>query len=122
MHEMSIATSLADSLLELARQQHAARIEAVELEVGALRLVVPEALQMAFTAVTAGTLAEGATLKLLEVPAVAECRQCAARFEPTIDNYLCPHCHEADVQIVAGNDIVLKSVVCQTRDCPSTSS
>ena len=113
---MSIAVSLVDQLLELARQQRACRIEEVELETGVLQQVVPEALELAFKVASEGTVADGATLKLVEVPAVAECRPCGHRFEPAIDDYRCPRCERADVRIVAGNDIVLKTVVCQTGD------
>lgn len=116
MHELSIATSLADHVVEVARQQGAVRIDEVEVEVGILQQIVPEALEVAFAAVTAGTLAEGAALKLVSVEAVAECRLCERRFEPTIEDYLCPACRRADVRIVEGDDIVLKSVVCQVRE------
>ena len=119
MHEMAIADSLVNHVLEAVRAQDVIRIESVEVEVGVLQLVVPEALQVAFSVVTEGTLAAGATLKLVEVPAAAVCRQCAREFEPAVDDYLCPGCGKADVRIEVGNDIVLRSVVCQTKDSVS---
>jgi hydrogenase nickel incorporation protein HypA/HybF len=114
MHETLIATSLVDSLLELARAENLQRIEAVELEVGVLRQVVPEALKLAFEAAAAGTLADGASLRIVEIPAQAECQRCGHRFPVALDDYLCPACGQADARIVAGNDIILKNVVCQT--------
>ena len=33
-----------------------------------------------------------------------------------MDNYLCPGCGQADVEIVAGDDIMLTSVVGQVED------
>ena len=60
MHEMSIAASLIEHVLEVGRQQRATRIAEVELQVGVLQLIVPEALELAFSAVTEGTPAEGA--------------------------------------------------------------
>jgi hydrogenase nickel incorporation protein HypA/HybF len=114
MHEMAIAASVVEHVLDVARRSGAVRVTVVELEIGALQLVVPEALQMAFEAATQGTLAEGAELKIIFVPAAAECRHCATRFEPHIDNYLCPNCQQADVRLVAGNDILLKSLDCET--------
>ncbi len=118
---MAIAASVVEHVLEVARQAKALRVEAVELEIGALQLVVPEALELAFAAATQDTLAEGAQLKLTTVPGMAECRHCRLRFEPAIDNYLCPGCQQADVQLVAGNDIVLKSVVCETAEAAAQS-
>lgn len=116
MHEMSIATSLMEQLLRVAQEQRAIRITEVEVVCGAMQLVVPEALKLAFEAVTAETVAAGAELKLVEERLMANCRACGTRFEPAIDNYLCPQCRVADVDIVAGKDIVLKSVVCQTEE------
>jgi Zn finger protein HypA/HybF involved in hydrogenase expression len=37
-------------------------------------------------------------------------------FEPAIDNYLCPNCGQADAEFLAGNDIILKSLVCEKED------
>lgn len=114
MHEMSIAMSLLDGVLDAARKAGATRVESVELDVGALQLVMPEALETAWEAVRAGTLAEGAALRIQEVPAAAECRRCGRLFEPDVSySFLCPGCDQADVKIVGGNEIILKSVVCQ---------
>ncbi len=116
MHEVAIATRVVEHVLEIARGQQAVHVETVELEVGTLQLVVPEALEMAFVACAHGTLLEGATLKLVGVRPQAECRTCAARYEPAVDNYRCPECGAADAMVVAGNDIVLKSVTLQTQE------
>jgi Zn finger protein HypA/HybF involved in hydrogenase expression len=58
MHEMSIAASMLDVVLQAAEQAGATRVEAVEVEVGAMKLVVPEVLQVAWEAVRADTLAD----------------------------------------------------------------
>ena len=114
MHEMSIAMSLLDGVLDAAGKAGATRVESVELEVGALQLVVPEALETAWEAVRSGTLAEQAALNIRETPATAECRNCGRRFEPDVTySFQCPGCNQADVKIVGGNEIILKSVVCQ---------
>ncbi len=114
MHEMSIATGILDTVLAVAAEHGAVRVEEVALEVGVMRLVVPEALAAAFEAVVAGTVVEGATLTQTEVPLQARCVPCGQAFNPTVDDFLCPACGQADVDILAGNDIILKSVVCQS--------
>ena len=115
MHEMGLATSLVDCVLEATRGRGAVRIQEVEVEIGVLQRVVPEALSLAFAAASAGTLAAGAALKLIAVKAVAECRPCGSSFEPEWDDYLCPRCHQADVRVIRGNDVVLKSIVCEVE-------
>ncbi len=116
MHELSIAASMLDGVLRAAEQAGATRIETVEVEVGVMRQVVPEALCVAWEAVRTETIADRAVLKIEEVPAQAECRRCGQCFEPDIDcSFWCAHCEQADVRIIRGNDIVLRSVTCQTE-------
>jgi hydrogenase nickel incorporation protein HypA/HybF len=113
MHEMSIATALLEQLRRIAAEQQAARIVEVEVHCGVMQQVVPESLQLAFEAASTDTLAAGARLKIVETGLAARCRSCGEQFEAAIDNYLCPRCRTADVEIVAGRDIVLRSVVCE---------
>lgn len=114
---MSIAAEVVDQAVNVAGRHGAARIEGIDVRVGALRLVVPEALQLAFTAASQETLAEGAELRITEEAAAAVCNVCEWRFEPDIDrSFVCPRCGQADVRMVAGNDIILQTVVCQTND------
>ena len=72
---------------------------------------------MAFTAMAQGTLVEGAALEIEEIAVEALCNDCGERFAPDIDHsFMCPGCHKADVKIVAGDDIVLASVVCEMEE------
>ena len=110
MHEMSIATELIDQILAAAASHGLQKVEEVVVETGALRQIVPDVMQAAFEAVSKGTIAEGAELTIVEVPARARCRKCGQEFEPQPDNFLCPLCLVADMQVVQGEDIILKSV------------
>jgi hydrogenase nickel incorporation protein HypA/HybF len=116
MHEMSIADGVLRAVLAAANEHGATRVERVELDVGQMRLVVPEALQMAWQVISDGTIAAGSELVADEVPMQARCRECGRQFAPRIDDYLCPGCGQADVDIIAGDDIILKSVVCEGND------
>ena len=116
MHEMSIAVALVEQLESLAVENDATRIEEVAVRAGAMRGIVPEALDMAFEAAAEGTVADGAKIVLEVVPTVAKCRVCGVRFEPEINSFLCARCGEADVEIVEGNEILIISVVAQQED------
>ena len=116
MHELSIATGILETALAVADEHGARRVEEIEVEVGVMRLVVPESLEMAFAVLTEGTAAAGAKLKITEVPIRAKCVGCDADFSPALDNFACPGCGRADVDIVGGNDIILKSVACWSED------
>jgi len=113
MHEMSIATGLLESVLEAAAANDGGRVEQVELEIGAMRLVVPEALEMAWSIVSAETPAAGSVIKTTEIPIKARCRACGNVFSPEIADFLCRECLRADVEILEGDDIILKAIVCE---------
>lgn len=115
MHELSIAMEIIRQVVEIARQHNADRIEEVEVQAGVLRQIQEEALRMGFVAAGEGTPAEGARLVYTEEPVAAVCNECDCRFAPELDDYICPRCGVANVRIVAGNDIILKSIVCQAE-------
>ena len=116
MHEMSIATGMLRTVLEVAAEHGATRVEEVEVELGAMRLVVPEALETAWEVLVEGTPAAGSRLKMVEVPIRATCRQCGRAYEAEVGSFACPACGQADVEIVTGDDIILKSVICRTGE------
>ena len=116
MHELSIATQMIETVLAVAAEHRATRIEKVIVEIGVMRLVVPEILETAFDLAAKGTMAEGARLEAREVPLQVKCRQCGRSYQAEFDNFLCPGCGKADIDIVSGNEIVLKSVVCQVAE------
>jgi len=116
MHEMAIASALVEQLARIARENNATRITAAEVHCGILRQVVPEALELAFAAASAESPAAGAVLKIVEQPIVARCRSCQRIFEAAVDNFLCPACQTADVELLAGQDIILQTVTLETSD------
>ena len=64
----------------------------VQVKVGHLRQVVPDALEFAFELCAQGTAAEGATLELEEVPVAVVCRACGAESEPDGFPLACAAC------------------------------
>lgn len=113
MHEMSIAVELMSQLEAVAAANGMTTIEEVTISAGALRAIVPEALDMAFEALAMGTCAAGAKLVLEIVSPRGRCRTCGREFGVEIDNFTCPHCNLADVEVIAGNEIILASVTGQ---------
>ncbi len=117
MHETAIASEIVDCLLQVAAQHKATRIGEVEVEIGRMRLVVPEALELAFTAAVAGTVAEGAALKIIDIAVTAVCNACGAEYQPDIDlSFVCPACGLADPRFTAGNDIVIRNITCDVDE------
>ena len=74
MHEFSIAEALASQVEKHARE--GARVHQVEIVVGALRGLEPEALQMGWQAVTMDTRMAGSTLLVEQLPWSISCSAC----------------------------------------------
>ncbi len=110
MHEMSIAEILVKQIVEAARANGLPRVTEAEVEVGVMRQVVPEAMELAFAALSEETLAAGAKLVIREIPLEGRCRVCGRSYAMPPGWLSCPDCGAADVEITAGNDIVLKSI------------
>ncbi len=107
MHELSIAAAV----VEVARR-HAGgrRVTAVEVEVGALRQVVPSALEFAFGLVAEGNELAGAELAIEEVPAAGRCRGCGAWSEWAEFPLLCGACGGMDVDVERGEELLVTAI------------
>jgi hydrogenase nickel incorporation protein HypA/HybF len=108
VHELAIA----DSLVRIAcAHAHGRRIVRVEVLVGHLRQVVPDALTFAFALVATGTEAEGAQLAIEEVAVAGRCRTCGADAEPDGFPLLCPCCGGTDLDLLRGEELLVDALV-----------
>jgi hydrogenase nickel incorporation protein HypA/HybF len=110
MHEVGLMQSALEIAFAEARRAEAKCIERMHVRVGSLSGVVPEALQMAFTAATKGTLADGAKLFLEEVAVECDCERCGTTFLPTDIIYACPICGELSSSVRQGRELELVSL------------
>jgi len=109
MHEMSIAVSIVDIAVKTAQEAEAQKINAITVELGALAGVVPEALEFCFEAACKETIAEGAKLELIHLPALAKCTSCGFEFETDQFLNVCPEC-KAQVLAAGGQELQVKSI------------
>ena len=108
MHELAIAEAIA-SIAE--HQGRGRRVTRVEVEVGQLRQVVPDALAFGFELVTQGTALEGAQLALDEIPVRLACRSCAAETEADGFPFACKECGSLDVEVTDGEQLQVVALV-----------
>jgi hydrogenase nickel incorporation protein HypA/HybF len=111
MHEFSLAERILECALELSATHEGAPVERIEVEIGALRAVVPDSLLFAFEAAAQETAAEGARLDWREVPAQVECRACQANYEPQDMIWSCPECGTVGGRAVHGDELLITRVV-----------
>ena len=107
MHELAIAEALVAIVTEHAGGRRVAR---VDVQVGHLRQVVPDALAFAFEIASVGTVAEGADLVLEEIPAQGTCRSCGARGRLTAFPFACAACGSWHYDITDGEQLCVTSL------------
>jgi len=110
MHEMSIIESLLDAVRAELVKYPGAQVTVVRVRVGALRLVVPEVLQLCYAAAIRGTPWEGSRLELETVAATARCRQCGNQFAVEEQWFECPSCGAFGAELLSGQELDLVNI------------
>lgn len=107
MHEMSIAQGIIDLCLEHAGGR---RIRSLDVEIGELSSVVPEAIEFCFEACSRETLLEGARLKIIRIPGSGQCQECGGETPLTELYGSCGQCGSSRVTIVAGEELRVREI------------
>jgi len=110
MHEMGIADAMVKTIDRIVRQENAASIRSVTVEVGDLSGVVPRFLADCWEAVTEGTICEGAELLIHPVPGTALCLDCDTTFVADIESLRCPHCGGVKLKPLSGQDLTIAEI------------
>jgi len=113
MHELSLSQAVLDTAL---RHAGGRTITAVTVRVGALRQVVPESLEFYFELISRDTPCEGAMLEVEPVPAVLRCAGCSLEWTLERPSFACPACARRDVEVVAGNELEVESIIVEEEE------
>ena len=105
MHELSIAQSLLNIVVQEAEKHGVDRITKVGVQVGKFTHVVPHALTFCFDMVKEGTVAADAELKVEEVPMAGWCQDCQKEFVMADPTAACPQCGGNKVQLIGGREL-----------------
>jgi len=107
LHELSLTQNLIEIAEEHARREGGKTITSITMEIGDLSGVIPEAVEFAFEACTKGTMADGAILEIVRIPAVGRCQQCdnECQLESLTDG--CDRCGCFALDIISGQEMTL---------------
>jgi hydrogenase nickel incorporation protein HypA/HybF len=110
VHEAGLVQSMLTIAEREARRAGGTRIALVRLRVGRLSAVVPEALEHAFDALKAGTMAGSATMEVEYVPGRLFCARCERDFTTEDLIGACPTCGTPSGFVKDGMDVQLVSL------------
>ena len=106
MHELTITESVIESVI---KRTGDAKVIRVQLEIGKLSGVVPDAVRFCFDIAADGTPLDGAELEIVETLGRARCRECGVPFEIDGPIALCP-CGSANLDFIGGTELRINEV------------
>jgi hydrogenase nickel incorporation protein HypA/HybF len=105
MHELSIATSIVETVTMEMQRRNLPRLEKIALRIGALSSVDPEALRFGFEAITAGTPLAKTRLEIEHVPVHGKCHTCGLDFLVEDFIFACPSCQSGQIEVTRGEEL-----------------
>jgi hydrogenase nickel incorporation protein HypA/HybF len=111
MHELSIVSSIVDSVTESLKAYPGARALEVRLRVGALAAVVEDSLQFCWGIATDGSELAGARLVVNMVPVTVHCAACGQDGAlESLQHFRCPNCGAPATDVRSGRELEIESV------------
>ncbi|HET6351595.1 MAG TPA: hydrogenase maturation nickel metallochaperone HypA [Coriobacteriia bacterium] len=115
---MGVTQGILAASFEAAERAGATEITEIRISVGELTEIVEFALQFAFEALTPGTMAEGATLVVNNIPARSHCEGCGLDYDHDRFQMVCPDCGSLNVTLLQGREMTIDAI--ETPDEPET--
>lgn len=106
MHELGITRSV---VAICAENSGGAAVKRVTLEIGKLSAILPDAVRFCFDICAKGTVVEGASLEIIEIPGKAYCADCGGETE-LLDLVGKCNCGSKNLRIVAGEELKVKEM------------
>ena len=107
MHEYSIVQSLIESCEESARANGATKITKVVVKIGVMSGVEPELLKIAFDTFKEISICKDSNFIINIQPILIRCFECNRESTLLKNQYLCPLCGSAKLDVLDGEDMYL---------------
>jgi hydrogenase nickel incorporation protein HypA/HybF len=111
VHELSIVSSIVDSVTETMTAYPNSRVKEVRLRVGSLASVVEDSLQFCWGIATDDTSLEGSKLIVNILPVMMRCERCAQDVEiVSLQSFRCPRCDQPVSDLRQGRELEIESL------------
>lgn len=112
MHELGVLNSMIHTIERIIKEQELTEVKKLVIEVGELSGIVPRYLEQSWPAAAYKTFMESTELELIVIPGIVKCRSCGCIFNAVYNDLSCPDCGSRDMEILEGNDIIIKEIEC----------
>jgi hydrogenase nickel incorporation protein HypA/HybF len=110
MHELSLCEGILQILRSEGQARAFRRVRVVRLELGPYCCASPEALEFCFQVASRQTIADGALLDIVRLPAEAWCMDCAQAVSIADRGGACPRCGGVALQTRGGDDMRIREL------------
>ncbi|MFV0359472.1 hydrogenase maturation nickel metallochaperone HypA [Tropicimonas sp.] len=110
MHEMALCEGIRNTVEQVAATHGATAVSLVRLEIGRFAGVEKPALEFAWEVVMRGSVAEGATLVMIDLPGKAMCYDCAREVELSARLDPCPECGGGRLLPTGGDEMRIRDM------------
>ena len=110
MHELSLCEGIRTVIEDQARAHDIKAVSCVRVEIGKFSGVEKPALEFAFEVVMRGSVAEGAALKMIDMPGKAMCFDCMKEVEIEERLAPCPICQGGKLMPQGGDELRIKDL------------
>ncbi len=110
MHEMSLCEGVREAVVAAAKANGATQVRKVRLEIGRFAGVEKTAMEFAFDVVMRGSVAEGASLEMIDLPGRAMCYDCAREVEIEERFAPCPRCGGGRLMPTGGDEMKIRDL------------
>jgi hydrogenase nickel incorporation protein HypA/HybF len=107
VHEIGLCQAVLDAV---ERRAQGRRVLGLKVRAGVMQHLTQESVDGAFGLLAEGTVAEGARIHLVQVPAHYHCAACGNDGETDRPLVVCPSCHSDDITVTGGDEVTLESI------------
>lgn len=113
MHELAVVEGILKVVLRHAEENQAQRVVGIKLRIGELNSVVESLVEKAFSHLSRGTIAEGASLSIEWLPVVVQCGDCNSVFPVgthEIFQLNCRNCGGKNLNMISGREFYIEEI------------
>lgn len=110
MHELSLAESILERIIEKSVALKFTLVSDITLTIGPLSCVEPDSLSWYLTEISENTPLANANIHITKTPGEMHCNCCQWDFDSDELYCCCPHCDSTDKKIISGDEMLISHI------------